>query len=450
MATFADTSPVKRDLSMRLRFQLAGGVLLAVVAPAVFRSAVDRDPAILFTQNMASSVAGTFVAVVLGFSIYRKMTVFPGIRASAYVIPSFGLAYACVFAAYFFLRLDYSRFQVGSSLVIAVLWFFVLSVLLRRSRVVRMAVIPGGSVDRLRAVPNIQWEWIGRPSATLDRVNGVVADLRADLSDEWERFIADAALSGTPVYHLKQVVESATGKVDIEHLSENTLGSLSPNHAYLRIKEALDWLFALVALILFAPIGLVIALLIKLDSPGPALFRQTRMGYRGVPFTVYKFRTMTVASPAAGDAELRAAMTQAGDARVTKIGRFLRQTRLDEVPQLFNILRGEMSWIGPRPEALILSHWYEKELPFYRYRHIVRPGISGWAQVNQGHVADVDEVLEKLHYDFYYGTEQPKLESPAGNGEARPSIGRNSKGDSMVDRLRSRIFDFVNRAKSTA
>ena len=80
----------------------------------------------------------------------------------------------------------------------------------------------------------------------------------------------------------------------------------------------------------------------------------------------------------------------------------MRRTRLDELPQIFNILRGEMSWIGPRPEAVSLSAWYEAEIPFYRYRHIVRPGISGWAQVNQGHVADVEDVNEKLQYDFYY------------------------------------------------
>jgi lipopolysaccharide/colanic/teichoic acid biosynthesis glycosyltransferase len=143
----------------------------------------------------------------------------------------------------------------------------------------------------------------------------------------------------------------------------------------------------------------VVSVLIKRDSPGPILFTQERMGYQGVPFTVYKFRTMAGDN---GEDELDDAITKSDDERITDLGRFLRRTRIDELPQIFNILRGEMSWIGPRPEAAVLSKWYESELAFYRYRHIVRPGITGWAQVNQGHVAQVGEVLEKLHYDFYY------------------------------------------------
>ena len=102
------------------------------------------------------------------------------------------------------------------------------------------------------------------------------------------------------------------------------------------------------------------------------------------------------------DHELQVAITERGDDRITRVGRALRRMRLDELPQIINILRFEMSWIGPRPEALALSGWYTDEIPFYRYRHVVKPGITGWAQVNQGHVAGVGQVLEKLHYDFYY------------------------------------------------
>lgn len=188
--------------------------------------------------------------------------------------------------------------------------------------------------------------------------------------------------------------------MEIAHLSENTLGSINPNAGYIKLKQVIDWVMALVTLVAFFPFALVLALLIKLDSPGPVIFRQQRMGFRGLPFTMYKFRTMV--DGGSSGAAVEGAITRPGDKRITRIGSFLRRTRIDELPQLVNILRGEMSWIGPRPEAVSLSQWYERELPFYRYRHIVRPGITGWAQINQGHVAQIDEVHQKLHYDFYY------------------------------------------------
>ena len=166
-------------------------------------------------------------------------------------------------------------------------------------------------------------------------------------------------------------------------------------------KNILDWMVALVMGVLLLPILIVVGVLVRFTSPGPALFRQKRIGYQGKPFTVYKFRTMKMAAPDASH-ERDLAITRDRDQRITPIGRFLRTSRIDELPQILNVLRGEMSWIGPRPEAVVLSRWYEEEISFYRYRHIVRPGIAGWAQVCQGHVADVADVRSKLHYDFYY------------------------------------------------
>jgi lipopolysaccharide/colanic/teichoic acid biosynthesis glycosyltransferase len=169
------------------------------------------------------------------------------------------------------------------------------------------------------------------------------------------------------------------------------------------LKTVIDCLLAVASLPLLLPVLGAAALAIRLDDGGPALFRQRRIGHRGIVIDVIKFRTMRVAAVGGSAAESRAAaMTGAVDPRITRIGAFLRQTRIDELPQVWNILKGEMSWIGPRPEAEVLSHWYVGEIPFYRYRHVVKPGITGWAQTNQGHVAQVEDIHRKLQYDFYY------------------------------------------------
>jgi lipopolysaccharide/colanic/teichoic acid biosynthesis glycosyltransferase len=167
------------------------------------------------------------------------------------------------------------------------------------------------------------------------------------------------------------------------------------------VKHLADFLLAAALLPLALPVLGGCAMAIRLADGAPVLFRQKRVGRGGREFTVFKFRTMLAVGELDPD-DRRAAMTGDGDVRITRLGGFLRRSRLDELPQLLNILLGEMSFIGPRPEARVLSGWYTNEIPFYRYRHVVRPGISGWAQVNQGHVAEVDEVHVKLQYDFFY------------------------------------------------
>ena len=394
IAVGSETHPLQR-----LRYQLLGGLLLAVGLPLLARMALE--PRVVFSINHQVTIVAAIIAHMTGYMTYKRLDAFPGVAKFSTILPAFTLSYGLVFLAIFFFRFDYSRFQAAGSFVISASWYFSLNVFTYRLEPYRLAIVPGGKIDRLAAVDGVVWQKLFSPYAAPGKVLGVVVDLRADLPETWERFITGCVLSGTPVYHVKHIVESLTGRVEIEHLSENTLGSLNPNQIYFKIKRILDWLGALAVLVLLLPLFLGLAVAIRLETPGPALFRQRRVGYRGTLFTLYKFRTMRAEDDGAV-AEKEKAITRDGDERITRIGRVLRRTRLDELPQAINILSGEMSWIGPRPEAAVLSRWYEGELPFYPYRHIVRPGVTGWAQVNQGHVAAVSEVHEKLHYDFYY------------------------------------------------
>ena len=225
--------------------------------------------------------------------------------------------------------------------------------------------------------------------------SGVIADFSSEPEPEWEHFLAFSALQGIPVYHVKQFNESITGRVAVDHLWENTLGAIVPALIYPQFKRIIDVLAALLLLPFVASLVGVCAILIKLETPGPIFYCQRRTGLGGRPFTMFKLRTMTHKHDG-GD------YTLPNDKRITRVGRFLRQYRIDELPQIINILRGDMSWIGPRPEAISLAEWYEREVPFYVYRHIVRPGITGWAQVHQGNVAAVDAARLKLEYDFFY------------------------------------------------
>jgi exopolysaccharide biosynthesis polyprenyl glycosylphosphotransferase len=381
-----------------LRFQLGGVLIFGVLLPAFVLGAFSDTNSLGYALNQ-NTIAAAFGAVISLYLI-RNMSLFPGTNAGYFVLPCTIMGFGIVLFLLFLFRIDYGRAPLLTSVVTTAIWLYAVEFVMNRRRRGRIGLVVAGDTADLRNTGRIDVIELAIPSLSTVEVDAIIADFRHDHSDEWESFLADCALRGIPVFHVKQFRESLTGRVEIEHLSENSFGSLVPFMAYLRLRRSLDLIAALAAGLVLLPVLILVAILIRLDSSGPSLFRQTRIGYRGKPFTVFKFRTMHT-NRTSKDA-LEEAVTQDNDARITKFGRFLRKTRIDELPQILNILRGEMSWIGPRPEAEVLSRWYERELPYYRYRHIVPPGITGWAQVNQGHVADLERVNYKLHYDFYY------------------------------------------------
>lgn len=389
------------NLLGRIRQQIIFILIVGVAIPMLIRQYIVFAP-FYFTVQL-STIAGGAFAAFLGYFIYRRLLVFPGISAGGYVITSMTMTFGILATTFVIFRIDYSRWQlIGCyAMSMAALLFIYLKV--ERHRSLIFAYLPGGRNEKLPNISNIVWKPILEYDDALIDVHSIVVDLHYEHDAMWESAITQWVLAGITVYDTQSAIEQLTGRVEIRHISENTLGSLNPNTVILKAKSFFDAIAATILLIIFSPVMIFIGAMIRFDSKGPAIFQQKRTGFRAKTFTVYKFRTMTVDVPGASDNHARhQAMTQDDDVRITRFGRLLRRTRLDELPQLLNIIKGDMSLIGPRPEAIALSTWYEKEIPFYHYRHIIKPGLTGWAQVNQGHVTDVEQIREKLHLDFYY------------------------------------------------
>ena len=214
--------------------------------------------------------------------------------------------------------------------------------------------------------------------------------------------LLNAKYKGTQVYDMQTLYEKVTGKIPVTHVEEGWL-VYTPfygvqNSLYtIKIKRLMDIAISLFGLLILSPIFLLIALIIKMDSKGTVFYTQKRVGLNGHAYTMFKFRSMVE------DAESGEPLWAAkDDLRITRIGRAIRKFRLDELPQLWNVLRGYMSLVGPRPERPEFVKELEKEIPFYSMRYSVKPGITGWAQVKYAYGASSEDALEKLQYDLFY------------------------------------------------
>lgn len=243
-----------------------------------------------------------------------------------------------------------------------------------------------------------------------DEVREIVVTSTRELDGKTFQAVMDAYERGIVITPMPLLYERVTERVPVEHVGDNwavVLPVVNENvlNPYPYLKRFGDVALSLLALIPYLLILPVIAMAIKRDSPGPVFYTQTRVGRYGRLFNIIKFRTMIT------DAEKFSGAVFAGenDPRITRVGRFLRRTRLDELPQLINILRGDMSLIGPRPERPEHVARLQEKIPFYRTRHVVRPGLTGWAQVRYHYGADDHDAMVKLQYDLYYIRHQSVL-----------------------------------------
>jgi sugar transferase (PEP-CTERM system associated) len=232
-----------------------------------------------------------------------------------------------------------------------------------------------------------------------------VHKLVVSLSERRGIFPVDVVLNckfnGVEVIDAPSFYEELTGKLLIENMNPSSLifcQSFKLNASLKLYKRAFDICYSLICLLLAMPLFPFIALMVRLDSPGPVLLRQVRVGARQRHFVLFKFRTMHQDAESATGA----VWAQKNDARITRVGRFLRKTRLDEIPQLYNVLRGDMSFIGPRPERPEFTEQLKEIIPYYSERHYVKPGITGWAQVKYPYGASIEDAVEKLRYDLFY------------------------------------------------
>lgn len=403
--------------------EVAGTDALPIQAP-LMRSAPQR-----FIETWVDAVLGFLFCVVLPIPIYataepfakefgpaeitisvtalayaivwycgRRLDAYPSARLRGnvgYMAPVAIVTYALIAAILLLLRLDYSRFQLFGSGLLALLWVATIAQLRSRYLVRNYAVMPRRTIAALPKLPTCRWLDFADVRRDGLRVDAIVADLNAELEEGQIEELADAAIAGVPVLDRRHIVEMLTGRTPLGGLTPNEFGALLPSRQYLVIRRVVELGLTVLVLPLLLPVLLIVGLLVRLDSPGPVFFLQERVGRRGQPFRMIKFRTMF--HGAAGPS-----FTTTSDARITRIGHHLRRYRLDELPQLFNILRGDMSWVGPRPEAASLEQRYVQDIEYFALRSIVRPGVTGWAQINQGYAHDADEMRAKLEYDLYY------------------------------------------------
>jgi sugar transferase (PEP-CTERM system associated) len=260
-------------------------------------------------------------------------------------------------------------------------------------QLVGQPILNPGVIGTIEQIPELV------KSHDIDRVVVSLADARGKLP--MDRLLDMKIRDGVTFDHLASFYEEYTGKIAVENLRPSWLifsSGFKTSGAVVVAKRVLDVVVAGSMLVVLSPVMLFVAMLVRLTSPGAALYSQQRVGQNNQIFTIFKFRSMRQDAEAATGA----VWAVKNDNRVTPIGRFIRATRLDELPQLWNVLRGDMSFVGPRPERPEFVTELTAQIPFYGQRHVVKPGLTGWAQVNYSYGNTLEDALEKLQYDLFY------------------------------------------------
>jgi exopolysaccharide biosynthesis polyprenyl glycosylphosphotransferase len=402
---------------VRTRFVISIGIwdlllLLAAVEAASLLVFEQWAPWSVDPPGPYASMVPLLTTVFVGAVLATVVT--SGLSGPGVPRPSYGRGFAIVgltlvttAVVSFFVRAYYSRAFVGYTIAA---WATLTTVhrIIRRRRpwTERLVVVTSEKhlADQLADSPHAELVDVIDPQTEsdiqlLDVGTTLACDMRAVLSDRVAQFVSSCDIAGFSVRPLASVYEEHTGRIPLVHLNEGweITTPLIKTSVFLPGKRVIDIVLSLATAPIWLPLMAIVALVVRVSSTGPVIFSQRRIGLNGQPFTLHKFRTMRVGADDDGPR-----MASENDDRIVRGGAFLRRSRLDELPQIWNVIKGEMSLVGPRAEQIPFVRQFRKRIPFYDQRHLVRPGITGWAQVNFKYAESTADTIDKLSFDLYY------------------------------------------------
>jgi len=338
-----------------------------------------------------------FISFLVIIYVAKEIFRFPKLNKSLTLAFVILISYVILLTFFAAFRIYYSRsFILLCILISYIIAYGALIYPYRKSKPRYVLLYPENSI-RKQEIKDYGIDLLSDLSDNGGEYDGIIIRDFSVINPEISGLVTRQIFEGTPLYSFAEIYSSITGRVPLESFRPELMRTSGITAAYKILKRLIEKTICLICLLPAFLVGAIISLLIVIDSGFPVFFIQERVGYKGRNFRLIKFRTMVKDAVSNGPA-----FANNNDNRITRVGKILRKLRLDELPQLINIIRGDMSLIGPRPEQIPFAREFEKKIPYYYLRYNLRPGLTGWAQIHSGYAANLDQTKEKLEYDLYY------------------------------------------------